>query len=275
MTDRELAVLRYLPSRLSQRDIASELYVSLNTVKPTARRSIASSASATARQPFRPPATSDCSDRPDPTAFFTRVNRWTVRGRLQPPAITVWSWQRRSSTPRPVPHRPHARSHPPGPDARDWISHDGGGSHVGSLQRRCWSSRVGGWLLGQTFTIFLFAPAVVTTATVLQRGLAARQGRLNARFASNPFSEGNRAHAAQLLLRTLLAGLVLLSARIALLDIEAGGLPSPGTQRTLVVVPVAVFVALQLVPSRPVSRSLNVVAGVVPGVPGVPARPGS
>jgi len=33
LTDRELAVLRYLPSRLSQREIASELYVSLNTVK--------------------------------------------------------------------------------------------------------------------------------------------------------------------------------------------------------------------------------------------------
>ncbi len=33
LTERELAVLRYLPSRLSQREIASELYVSLNTVK--------------------------------------------------------------------------------------------------------------------------------------------------------------------------------------------------------------------------------------------------
>lgn len=33
LTDRELAVLRYLPTPLSQRDIASELYVSLNTVK--------------------------------------------------------------------------------------------------------------------------------------------------------------------------------------------------------------------------------------------------
>jgi LuxR family maltose regulon positive regulatory protein len=33
LTDRELSVLRYLPSTLSQREIASELYVSLNTVK--------------------------------------------------------------------------------------------------------------------------------------------------------------------------------------------------------------------------------------------------
>lgn len=33
LTDRELTVLRYLPSALSQREISSELYVSLNTVK--------------------------------------------------------------------------------------------------------------------------------------------------------------------------------------------------------------------------------------------------
>ncbi len=33
ITERELAVLRYLPSQLSQREIANELYVSLNTVK--------------------------------------------------------------------------------------------------------------------------------------------------------------------------------------------------------------------------------------------------
>ncbi len=33
LTERELSVLRYLPSGLSQREIAGELYVSLNTVK--------------------------------------------------------------------------------------------------------------------------------------------------------------------------------------------------------------------------------------------------
>ena len=45
LTDRELAVLRYLPDAMSQRDIAAELYVSLNTVQdplprhlPQARR---------------------------------------------------------------------------------------------------------------------------------------------------------------------------------------------------------------------------------------------
>jgi LuxR family maltose regulon positive regulatory protein len=33
LTDRELAVLKYLPTRLSQREIATELFVSVNTVK--------------------------------------------------------------------------------------------------------------------------------------------------------------------------------------------------------------------------------------------------
>ncbi len=33
LTERETAVLRYLPTKMSQRDIASELYVSLHTVK--------------------------------------------------------------------------------------------------------------------------------------------------------------------------------------------------------------------------------------------------
>jgi len=33
LTERETAVLRYLPTRMSQREIASELYVSVNTVK--------------------------------------------------------------------------------------------------------------------------------------------------------------------------------------------------------------------------------------------------
>jgi len=36
-TERELSVLRYLPSKLSQREIAGELYVSLNTVKTHCR----------------------------------------------------------------------------------------------------------------------------------------------------------------------------------------------------------------------------------------------
>ncbi|MCW2881092.1 MAG: putative LuxR family transcriptional regulator [Sphaerisporangium sp.] len=37
LTEREIAVLRYLPANMSQRDIASELYVTLNTVKTHCR----------------------------------------------------------------------------------------------------------------------------------------------------------------------------------------------------------------------------------------------
>lgn len=37
LTEREMAVLRYLPAKMSQRDIASELYVTLNTVKTHCR----------------------------------------------------------------------------------------------------------------------------------------------------------------------------------------------------------------------------------------------
>ncbi|MBI4933736.1 MAG: response regulator transcription factor, partial [Actinobacteria bacterium] len=33
LTDREMAVLRYLPTQMSLREIAAELFVSLNTVK--------------------------------------------------------------------------------------------------------------------------------------------------------------------------------------------------------------------------------------------------
>jgi LuxR family maltose regulon positive regulatory protein len=33
LSEREMAVLRYLPSRLSNREIGAELFVSLNTVK--------------------------------------------------------------------------------------------------------------------------------------------------------------------------------------------------------------------------------------------------
>lgn len=37
LTERETAVLRYLPSQMSQREIANELYVSLNTTKTHCR----------------------------------------------------------------------------------------------------------------------------------------------------------------------------------------------------------------------------------------------
>ncbi len=56
--------------------------------------------------------------------------------------------------------------------------------------------------------------------------------------------------------------LVVLAADIALLDIEAGGLPSPRLQWLLVAAPLPVFVGLQMIPTTVVSRSLNTVAVV-------------
>lgn len=44
----------------------------------------------------------------------------------------------------------------------------------------------GAWLIGQTFWVFLFAPAAVAAAAVGQRALAAVQGRLNTRFVTQP-----------------------------------------------------------------------------------------
>ena len=121
----------------------------------------------------------------------------------------------------------------------------------------------GAWLIGQTFTLFLFAPVAVAVVTVGQRALATVQGRLNTRFVTEPLTPANRPELAQALLRAVLAGLVLLSASVALLRIQAGGLPSPGSQWVLVAVPVVVFAALQLIPSRPVSSSMNTVVVIV------------
>ena len=124
---------------------------------------------------------------------------------------------------------------------------------------------IGGWLLGQTFQLLLFAPAAVAVATIVQRALSARRGRLNRSFVTQPFAPSNRTATVQFAIRAVLAVLVALAADIALLDIEAGGLPSPPMQWLLVVAPLPVFVALQLVPSVVVSRSLNAVALVAAG----------
>lgn len=57
LTDRELAVLAYLPRRMKHRDIAAELYITLNTLKTHLSSISASSVSPTAtRQPPAPPS---------------------------------------------------------------------------------------------------------------------------------------------------------------------------------------------------------------------------
>ena len=122
---------------------------------------------------------------------------------------------------------------------------------------------VGAWLIAQVYQLLLFAPAAIALGSVLHRGIAAKQGRLNTSLLSSPLEPANRPALAQLGLRVVLAVLVVLAADIALLDIQAGGLPSPTIQWLLVLGPLFVFVPLQLIPASTVSRSLNGVVGVI------------
>ncbi|MEZ5244120.1 MAG: M23 family metallopeptidase [Acidimicrobiales bacterium] len=122
---------------------------------------------------------------------------------------------------------------------------------------------VGAWAIAQVYQLLLFAPAAIAVGSVVHRGVAAKQGRLNTSLLSSSLKPANRPAIAQLVLRITLAVLVVAAADIALLDIEAGGFPSPTTQWLLVVGPLFVFVPLQLIPTSTVSRSLNGVVGVV------------
>ena len=122
---------------------------------------------------------------------------------------------------------------------------------------------VGAWLIAQVYQLLLFAPAAIALGSVLHRSIAAKQGRLNTSLLSSPLEPANRPALAQLGLRGVLAVLVVFAADIALLDIQAGGLPSPTTQWLLVLGPLFVFVPLQLIPASTVSRSLNGVVGVI------------
>ncbi len=145
-------------------------------------------------------------------------------------------------------------------------------SDVTSPRSRRWPRRTlavalliiatGAWLTGQTYQLLLLAPAAVAGATLAHRAIAAKQGRLNTTLVKGLLDPANRPALAQLALRFALAILVVFAADIALLDIEAGGLPSPTMQRFLVVAPLFVFVPLQLLPTKTVSRSLNVVVAV-------------
>ena len=122
---------------------------------------------------------------------------------------------------------------------------------------------IGAWLVAQVYQLLLFAPAVVAAGTLVHRGIAAKRGRLNTSLLRSPIDAANRPAVVQLTLRVTLAVLVVLAADIALLDIQAGGFPSPTVQWLLVVAPLFVFVPLQLIPTATVSKSLNAVVGVV------------
>lgn len=123
----------------------------------------------------------------------------------------------------------------------------------------------GAWLLGQTFFVFLFAPTLIVVGAVVHRIVAARQGRLATGFLADPLAPSHRRHAVQLVVRAGLGAAVVLAAQVALIDIHVGGLPSPGTQQLLIWIPVVAFVALQLIPGRTVSKSLNAVGLVALG----------
>lgn len=120
------------------------------------------------------------------------------------------------------------------------------------------------WLVARTYGVLLLAPLAVVVASVLQRVLAVVQGRLHTGFITKPFNPENRPYLIQFALRAVLAVMVIAGASLAILRIEvATGPPAPERQWFGVAVPVVLFVLLQLIPSRPVSRSLNFVAVVV------------
>ena len=111
--------------------------------------------------------------------------------------------------------------------------------------------------------MLLLIPLAAVVVSGLQRVLAAVQGRLHTGFVKKPFDPENYSYLLQLALRAVLAVLVVGGASLAILRVEVAGVPGPQQQWIVVAVPVVVFVLLQLIPSRPVSRSLNLVAVIV------------
>lgn len=164
----------------------------------------------------------------------------------QPPARLT-----SAAEPMPLPTRSPDEAAPPG---RRWPRR--------SLAVALLVISVGAWLIGQTYQLLLFAPSAVAIGSVAHRVVAAKQSRLHREFVKRPLESANRAALVQLGLRCILAMLVLLAADIAILDIQAGGLPSPATQWLLVVAPLLVFVSLQVLPTTTISRSLNAVVAV-------------
>ena len=135
----------------------------------------------------------------------------------------------------------------------------------------CWARRafagllvllmIGGWLIGQTPTLVLYGPVVVLIATGVQRIVGHARSRLVPRFGAEPFVPENRPYLVQFVLRAGLAALVVPSAVLA---IPRFAISDTGYVLTLglVAIPAMIFALVQLVPARPVSRSLNVVAAV-------------
>ena len=80
LTERERTVLRYLASTLSTADIASELYLSVNTVKTHQRSLTASSAWPAGVTQSIGPGSSSCGDRHRHHAALIRQDRALIPG---------------------------------------------------------------------------------------------------------------------------------------------------------------------------------------------------
>ena len=85
LSERELTVLKYLATRLTTREIAAELYVSMNTFAPTPRASTASSASTPEPPPRTPHAPPGSSETNFDVQSLTQVMPRPVRRHLSTP----------------------------------------------------------------------------------------------------------------------------------------------------------------------------------------------
>jgi LuxR family transcriptional regulator, maltose regulon positive regulatory protein len=105
LTERELAVLRLLPARLSNREIGGELYVSSTPSGATSRPSIASSRSRPERRRSPTPASSACSPdrRPPIRSDLTRMN---FPGDEVVSSTLGRDWPGDDGPPNPIPRRP-------------------------------------------------------------------------------------------------------------------------------------------------------------------------
>lgn len=119
------------------------------------------------------------------------------------------------------------------------------------------------WLPGQATLLLLLAPVAVVVATIAQRVLAIFQRRLVVRFVTNLFDVENRPYLVQFVLRAVLAGLVVATGMMAMPRFGITDSEYFVIIALLFAGPALIFAALQLIPSRPASRSLNLVAIIV------------
>ncbi len=119
------------------------------------------------------------------------------------------------------------------------------------------------WLDGLVYPILLFGPMVVTAAGFATRLVGLIRGQSYTGLLRRPLAAESRPYLMQFGLRLLLAGLV---AGAGWLAIPRSGLTDSewwAVFLVFIVSPALVFAVLQIVPKRPVSRSLNLAAALV------------